>query len=279
MPMKIKGFLKYYIIDRVVLFQKGIQLILWSKKPPILIFTMAKVGSLSIYFSLKKSVPRTTLFHIHDLNENDISKNIKLCLDNGIYPGSRSPIPLILSEVINAKRPYKIISLFRDPIERNISAFFDAFELYVGMPSEKYTGTLAELEAIYHEKLPHNYAINWFDEHLRSTTGIDIYQQPFNREEGVMNYTNGNVSVLIMNSATDDDVKAKFISNFADAKKMVIRNRNITAKSGAAELYSSFKNTIKFEKEYLDKMYQSKYAKHLFTKSYLAEAMNKWSKV
>jgi len=276
--MKIKGFLKYYIIDRVVLFQKGVQLILWNKRPPILIFTMAKVGSLSIYFSLKKSVPRTTLFHIHDLNENGISKNIKLCLDNGIYPGSRSPIPLILSEIINTKRPYKIISLFRDPIERNISAFFDAFELYVGISSEKYTGTLAELEAIYHEKLPHNYAINWFDAHLYTTTGIDIYQHPFNREKGVMNYSNQNVSVLIMNSAIDDDTKAKFLLDFTDAKNMVIKNINITAKSDAAELYNNFKNTIKFEKEYLDKMYQSKYAKHLFTEAYLTEAMNKWKK-
>lgn len=274
--MYIKGFLKYYVKDRITLFQKRHQLLVWSKNPPILIFTMAKVGSLSIYFSLKKSIPKTTLFHIHHLKQSEISKNIKLCFDNGIYPGSRSPVPIILSEIINVKRPYKIISLFRDPIERNISAFFEAFELYVGCPPEKYMESLEELETIYHEKLPHHYAINWFDEHLYTSTGIDIYQKPFNHDAGAMSFSKDNVSILILNSAIADDNKARFISDFTNAKNIVIENRNITADSKAADLYSRFKNTIKFEEKYLNNLYNSKYAKHFFTDSQRQAAINKW---
>ena len=276
--MKIKSFLKYHIKDRITLFQKRLQLTLWNEKPPILIFTMAKVGSLSIYFSLKKSTSRTTLFHIHHLNQSEVSKNIKLCFDNGVYPGSRSPVPIILSEIINKDRPYQIISLFRDPIERNISAFFEAFEFYVGVPPEKYKGTLPQLESIYHEKLPHHYAINWFDDKLFPSTGINVYDLPFNHKEGVLKFTKGRVSILIMHSAIDDISKAKHIKKFIDAKTIDIQNRNITANSKAADLYSQFKNTTRFDLNYLNNLYQSKYAKHFFTDSQRQNAINKWLK-
>lgn len=120
----MKKILKYYIVDYLVLWKKTIQLRLWKQNKPIIVHTMAKVGSLNVYSSLNKKLPTIALFHTHNLDVEQAKKNIALCFENGIYPSSRSPVFLIHNQIVSKHRPYKIITLYRDPIERNISAFF-----------------------------------------------------------------------------------------------------------------------------------------------------------
>ena len=80
------------------------------------------------------------------LNEIEIKKGIQLCFQNRVYPGSKTPVFLINKKIINQKRPFKIVCLFRDPLERNISAFFDAFKLYTGTKPNNYNSSLKKLK-------------------------------------------------------------------------------------------------------------------------------------
>ena len=96
------------------------KLFLFPRKKPILVLTMAKVVSLSVYFSLKKRLFKNAIFHVHSLNEIEIKKGIQLCFQNRVYPGSKTPVFLINKKIINQKRPFKIVCLFRDQLERNI---------------------------------------------------------------------------------------------------------------------------------------------------------------
>ena len=103
----MKAFLKYHIYDRLVLWEKARQLKFWKQNKPIIVHTMAKVGSLSVYSSLKKQLPKTSLFHTHSLDLNEVSENVDLCFKNGVYPGSRSPAFLIQNEIAPNRLTYK----------------------------------------------------------------------------------------------------------------------------------------------------------------------------
>ena len=273
----MKKFIKYHIKDTVLLGLANIKLSFFPKHKPILVFTMAKVGSLSVYFSLKKSTNRQSIFHIHSLNEEEVKEGIQLCFENNIYPGSKSPVFLINNKIIKKGKPYKIICLFRDPLERNISAFFDVFELHTGEKVTNYNEDLESLKGLYYEKLNHDFAINWFDKQFFEATSIDVYSNDFNKEKGYKLIKKDNIELLLLNSNVDDSLKENLISAFCDLESFTLKNRNISSTKKYAANYKEFKNNIKFSKEYLNRLYNSKYAQHFFTEKHIKNQYEKWS--
>ena len=275
----MKSFLKYYVLDRLTLIKKVIQLNVWKQNSPILIHTMAKVGSLSVYKSLNETLPKTPTFHTHNLDINEVQNHIDLCFENGLYPGSRSPVFIIHNQIISKNRSYKLITLFRDPIERNISAFFDAFELYVGVKPQDYKGDLETLEKLFHMDLPYKYPLQWFDEILFNDTKINVYDYPFNKELGYGLIKHENSELLLINCYIEDSLKEKLIKEFCKAPNFKLTNTNITANKKSGDLYKAFKKHIKFSKIYLKECYDSKYSKHFFTIKERNLAIKKWQKI
>lgn len=273
----MKQFLKYHGIDSLRLLLLRCKLLLFKKNTPIIVFTMAKVGSLSVYFSLKKSLPTTTIFHVHSLNENEIKKGIQLCFDQGIYPGSKSPVSLINSQILSKKKPFKIVCLFRDPLERNISAFFDAFELHTGIKAEEYDGSLEELKQNFYNKLNHKYPLQWFENQFKEATGLDLYSSEFDTEKGYKILQSNKVEVILLNSAISDSKKEELIGDFCNVNNFKLENRNQSHQKEYASLYSNFKNEIRFSSTYLHQIYSSNYAKHFFSNSHIENQIKKWS--
>lgn len=101
----------------------------WPPSNPIVIYQMGKVGSTTIVESLRRSVPERSIFHVHFLSTEGIK------IEEDFYREHLSRIGAIhdhlleswyLSEQfdkITSDEKYKIITLVREPIARNISAF------------------------------------------------------------------------------------------------------------------------------------------------------------
>nr|WP_246431433.1 putative capsular polysaccharide synthesis family protein [Winogradskyella flava] len=168
--------------------------------------------------------------------------------------------------------------MFRDPIERNISAFFDAFELYAGTKPEVYAGDLEHLEYLFHKHLPYTYPLKWFDDNFHNDTQIDVYKYSFNAEIGHTIIHQDGIEVLIMNCYLEDSLKEKLIGKFCEISKFKLVNTNITANRTSGELYRRFKEFIRFDKAYLEECYNSKYAKHFLTEIQRKLAIKKWLK-
>lgn len=274
----MKAFLKYYIKDNLFLFKEKLKLLLFPTEVPILVFTMAKVGSLSVYFSLKNRLKRKGIFHIHSLEEIQVKESVKTCFENGIYPGSKSPVFLINNKIIKKEKRIKVISLFRDPLERNISAFFDAYELYVGNKPEDSTLNSDELYDIFQKKFLHYYPVEWYEKQFFEGLGIDVYKSSFNKELGFQVIKKENVEVLLISSHLPDDKKEQLIGEFCSLKSFKLQNRNITSNKVYGSIYKKFKEEIFFEKSYLDSLYKTKYARHFFTDLFIENQYKKWIK-
>ncbi len=255
----------------------NIKLSIFPNHSPILVFTMAKVGSLSVYFSLKKWTTRPSIFHIHSLNEEEVREGVQLCFENNMYPGSKSPVFLINRKIIKKGKPYKIICLFRDPLERNISAFFEVFELHTGEKTAEFTGDFEKMKQLFYEKLNHTFPLNWFEKQFFEATDINVFDYNYNKEKGYQLLKKGHIEVLLINSNVTDPIKEKLICDFCDLKTFNLKNRNVSSTKEYAEYYKEFKYNIKFSKEYLNELYDSNYAKHFFTEKHIENQKEKWS--
>lgn len=242
---------------------------------PVLVFTMAKVGSSSVYQSIKKQA-NMPCFHIHSLSTSEVEDGVAICRENGIYPGSRSPVFALHKHVFEQQKTYKTISLFRDPIGRNLSAFFDAFELYMGVSATNFKGSLQDIEAVFYKKLDHSYCKDWFDVQCNQGTGINVYEYTFPKEKGHTVISGDATKMLLLNSALNDEIKASLIGNFCGIDAFKLKNTNVTENKKEAGLYFEFKSYVKFPKTYLESQLESKYARHFFSDEEIASLYRKW---
>lgn len=244
---------------------------------PLLVFTMAKVGSSSVYNSVKKA-SEIPAFHIHTLNEREVRDDHQLCFDCGIYPNSRSPVPFIRRDIFERNRPYKVISLFRNPIDRNLSAFFDAFRLMMGMAATDYEGTMEDLVNAFYDRFNHDYPIRWYQQQFLYGVGVNVYEHSFDTTAGYSVIEEGHCSVLLMNSAVDDTLKSSLIADFLNLPSFQLNNANIRAASKEAKLYHQFKSHISLDEAYLGRMLDNQYFEHFFSKEDKAQTLQKWLK-
>jgi len=102
-----------------------------TKANPVLILTMGKVGSSSVYHSLKEQL-NVPVFHLHKFSAEGIKKSKKLHLQSH----RRSiPLHLIISEELHKLISprminLKIITLIREPVSHTVSSFFQNTERY-----------------------------------------------------------------------------------------------------------------------------------------------------
>ena len=135
-------------------------------KPPVFIFQMGKVASTSIYKSLQQQYPGR-VFHGHSFKKDHENPEIRFLHHHYRFGGR-----------------IKIISLVREPVGRNISAFFQNFEEYTGIPFSSSALSLDELYQIFLGKYAHEEPLEWFDrysKHFLTKEMIEMAQKKWER--------------------------------------------------------------------------------------------------
>ena len=173
---------------------------------PILVYQMGKVGSSSVTASLKARGVEST-FHVHRMDPDNIRS-----VRQGHARRNRSPLDerhgeLLYRYVIAKRRPGKVITLVREPISRNVSAFFENFTTFTGVAYEDSGFTTDQIIDIFIREYDHSVPLSWFDVELKKTLGIDIFEHPFPFEAGYATIANGALDLLLITAETDDPTK------------------------------------------------------------------------
>ena len=237
---------------------------------------MAKVASTSIYQSIREHCSITP-YHIHSINQQVIRESELLALNKGIAPDSRQVGGLIYQHRITPKKPIKIITCVRNPLDRNRSAFFEVFKYHTGVAPTSWNENLDTLKTLYHEKMNHYYPIEWFDKEMQTMTDIDVYSIPFDKRARYTRSQIGHVDLLILRTDLADDVKSKVIGDFLECPSFLLTNYNKAEEKPYADLYQEFKENVYFDRSYLESLFNTKLAKHFFSEEEISEAMNRAS--
>lgn len=243
--------------------------------PICIVYQMGKVASTSIYEALKD---RTDCFgfHTHSLNRANIDKNRSHQGDEAFAIDKRGQLSDQLSaKIVEPRLPVKIITLVRDPFERNISAYFEnnrAIRKGFQLNQEN----LKKLIDDFLNNSNHLGPQRWFENEFEPALGVDIFAHPFDpvSEWGIIRQAP--YDILVLRTTLDDSKKSELISDFLELPGVNIERRNSTTDKSLKKLYQEFKNTVVFPEDLGQQILECRYTQHFFTAAEIERMKSRW---
>ncbi|MGH8489713.1 MAG: putative capsular polysaccharide synthesis family protein [Gammaproteobacteria bacterium] len=265
-------------------------------KTPVLVYQMGKVGSTSVCASLRKARPETPLHHIHVLTDKGIAweEVPHFGLKRGWLRKSGLPnsISIMRSKYLakqwardKCRKPWKVITLTRDPIARNVSGLFATIERWIPDFEERCANNLLDLAQLsefylaeFHQKLDfYEMPFQWFHVELEQFFGIDILESEFPRTAGYKIYSGDGVELLLIKLEYLDRCFTQAIKKFLGVDIPLVNARMATDHS-YYPVYKAFRQSLRLPDDYIKKMYACEYVRHLYSDSEIADFTKKWKR-
>jgi hypothetical protein len=249
---------------------------------------VGKVGSRTVFASLQRAYQKLYLnvpvHHVHVLEnldelERNIQKNFANPVDNLAYIRKSKELRKQIEK--NPKQAWKVISLVRDPIARNVGSFFQNLEEYIPGWREQYNNgslTLAALQEYFLKNESIHIAADWwFEKQLQPLFGIDVFQSDFPFETGYKIYksSTSNASLLLIRLEDLNSCAERAMYEFLGLKDFSLYNTNVGDEKDYADVYSAFKE-IPLPSDYITKMYDTRSAHHFYSQDELDAFTSRW---
>lgn len=257
-----------------------------SKHPPILVYQMGKVGSLTTVATLENTSLKNEIVHTHSLSDTSIKRlrqegerqGKSLSYDERFIQTLREHIDDTMHS-----QDWRIITHTREPVAMEISGIFQnlnrlykhVFNPDGSIQNEVLIQTC--LERLDSLKDPqHNYFAHWFDRELKGVFDINVYESDYSFEQGYSILTKDNISVLIVRLEDFKRSLAKALSEFLSINISEVVSTNTAGRRDYAQEYQYVLHNISIPQETLENIYASQYAQH-FYKDEIPQLIEKWS--
>lgn len=224
----------------------------------IYIYQMGKVGSKTLKTTLDNHF-KSDVIHFHRLYKLKDAIKRQLMLQRDFM------------------MPVYIISPIREPVSRNVSAFFQNFSRETGLNIETEAFNADRFKTLFLENNKHIEPIEWFEQELLSTFGINVYQQPFSPETAYRVYKKRNINVLVYQSELDKNKQLEILSRFLNKQIDEFLMTNVSDKKSYSDAYNAFLESVQLPEEYCRDMLNSAYARHFYSTDQRENAFNRWT--
>ena len=274
-------FYPVYLLQYVLIYIK--LFFVYNKKPLVIVLTIGKVGSSSVYYSIKKQITRR-IFHIHYISENGIEKSW-----TEHKSSSRNSVPLhlitsrILHKLLNkVDQKFYVITVFREPIQRKISSFFQNLDQYkkqitlngLSFDSTKVENVLSD--SYFLEKLKEE--DDWIKNELKSTFNFEVYDNNQIETNGYIIERKKSKNLLVFKMETLNDYFSTAMNDFFKMNLDISINKH---NDGDIKYYSAFykkfKNDFGLKNATLDEICNTTYF-NSFYYNIKSEIYLKWKK-
>ncbi len=258
-------------------------------KKLLLVYSMPKVGSSTIYVALRRMQLQWPSLHTHSLHEEMLAKNEVIYKRNwhkGMKPTQIWQSQYVLREIRKGMNntSFKIITLVRDPIARNVSHFFETlylvndYDYRKKMRFQSIDDTVKEITPLFFDHfLGHDVPLHWFDRELKAIFDTDVFNVPFLKFKGYQVYQGEKAEVLVIRLEDLNECVDAAIRDFLGIKGLQLVRSNMGADKDYSRLYRAFLENLTLPKSYLNEMYESKYARHFYTPEEIENFKRKWS--
>ncbi len=260
---------------------------------PIIVHQMGKVGSKTVELSLIIAYEalgiQVPIYHTHILNDFKQARRDALQGQNRRNPAD-TLAALEHGESIrkrideNPAQHWNIVSLVRDPIARNISAFFEGLPEYIPDWRERYAQgalTAYEIKALFLSlDLAYGRLDYWFDSQMKPIPafGIDVFATPFPYEIGYKIYPGtAQASLLLIRLENLKECAESAMQEFLGLKNFSPINTNLGDEKEYAALYHAFKE-LPLPVDYVDGMYKTQFTRHFYSDAELDTFTQRWTK-
>lgn len=265
-------------------------------KGPIVVYQMGKVGSSTISKSLHETVSDRNIYHVHFLSADRVveyERKRKRFLRTRYVGDLRHIWQYVHLRQCLHERPdegWKVITLVRDPVARNLATFFEHMEVKessanswrlvsreFGFDVRIGADDLDPLIDLFFRKCRHEAPIDYFDTEFNGVLGIDLFKSPFPRERGYDILNSGKHEVLVLRLESLSACHEQAMLDFLGLRNFELTNANIGENKDYADVYRLFKDRIKLPESYLDRLYDSRMARHFYSDEELAKFRKRWT--
>lgn len=235
----------------------------------IIVYQMGKVGSSSIYKSLKNN--GLNVIHAHHFGDHDVFNFYKNTDDFFcFYPIGKRIRHFISSKVklylLKKNKKVKIITCVRDLEKVLISRYMQDLHLRLVSYHKKQV-VYKDLKILTDEVINNieididlDYFLNWFDVELKNNFGVDVYDVEYDTNAGVGVTFKTEKPLLVLNmSKVDEDVLSSSLSDFIDSScKIKITNSNVSSNKWYSEIQRIIRNDYRMSKSYKKRIEESR---------------------
>lgn len=167
--------------------------------------------------------------------------------------------------VVKANPDIKVVTPIREPLARNISAFFRGLDRYC---KDQRHVTATELQDIFINQYNMKYPDQWFELELMQMFDFNPFESKFDHKKGYKIYKSGKHRILIIRLEDTERILSEALRKLLGIRnaRMVKKNEFSTKYNFMSQLYKEFKS-LDFPKDFLTELYQLDYARHFYPKS------------
>jgi hypothetical protein len=261
------------------------------KGVPILVYQMGKVASQTVVATLVHARLSSPIFHIHVLSDQYLEEDERSYRAHWTKDGTAQHLwtSQHVKRLLEAdpNRPWRIVTLVRDPVARNISMFFQMTHWWLAADAQQ--AWYRENPASFFEELRrrfledfegHDFPEIWFDAELRRFFRIDVYEEPFATSRGYQIYENDRVRVLLIRVEDLRTCAVDALDEFFGVRIVGgLRDANIASEKDYADIYRQFVESVQLPSSYIARMYESRYARHFYTDGELNAFRERWTRL
>lgn len=235
-----------------------------SAERVIIVHTMGKVGSMALTEAIRHAEPpAAAVFHTHRLVALDDPGVVEERL--GLAPRRTWFVSDALLECLEqAPRPCSVISVARDPVERNVSGFFQTIERYTAdrrplRPGGRPPAVEALVETFV-ERYPHLAVTRWLDREISARFGLDPYAVDFDHRRGWVEQRSGETTFAIARHDRLRQVGPQMLSSCLGVDVGDLPVRNVSTEKHISATYREFRQALHVPEGILDALYGSRYS-------------------
>lgn len=255
--------------------------------PPVVVYSMGKVASRAVHATLSKAHLPNPVFHVHYLSVPHIEE-VELVAKNSGWRGSRTGMVegkslRRLGDLTWGRSRWKVVSLVREPVAREISDLFQNlhhFPHLVNLTEDALvSGAISELQnALANFDEDNDYAATWFDREVKDVFGFDVYDAAFDPAIGYAIYQAQHADILILRLEDLSDCASDAFRQFLGIKDFKLLKVNEGLQKSYKDAYQLVLERISFSEHVLNRVYNTRYARHFYTSEELAAFKQRWMK-
>ena len=260
----------------------------------VIVYQMGKVGSSTVCKSLKKLKDiNANVYHIHVLTEVSIKELENVYKDNfhktSFFPEHILESQYLRKQLNKGRKGWKVVTLVREPVSRNISLFFQVLDSGLGYQYKeklKYmeiADIVKELQKLFFEENSgfekyngHEAPLHWFDTEIEPTLNIDVFSREFPHSQGYELYQSDSANLLLIRLENLNECASEAFKKFLGIKEFTLAQSNISKNKSYSQIYQRFLDTLVLPEHYIDKLYSSKYMNHFYSKEEIATFRARW---
>jgi hypothetical protein len=255
----------------------------------VVVYQMGKVGSSTIVASLRAQNPRRQIHHVHTLTRKGIADAeavyhaIERNTGENVTARSRH---LWSSRYLRTRmqRPlqgekWKIITLVREPIARNLSSFFQTIDYPLPNFMARYEAgelSLDTVREVFLQQFDHGQVLRWLDEEVQRALGINVYTEDFPQARGYQIYAGEQCDLLLLKLEKLNECAAQAMHEFLGIEDFTLIKTNVAREKEYADAYRRLRNQLQLPDYYIRTIYASQYMRHFYSRAEIAEFTAKW---